>query len=364
MGWIERVLAVVAGVAIVASVSAIVARSDEVRPRSSASVSVHTPAPKPPTPVTTAAPKARPAPVARPTTLTVGAITTTARTQLRVKPSLRAKSVGALEPGVLAPALARVGEFYRIMTPFERDGWVHSSRVRTHERAGRRPSSLKGATIVIDPGHGGHLPGAKGPGGYTEKEANLSISRLLVQKLPGARVYLTRGEGHAGLAYRAALANRLGAHIFVSVHNNALPDKHSPTPGAEVYYQRKSQDSKRLAGLIYEELVRSFRRFKIQWGRDPFAGAKYRISHQHGGEFYAVLRRTTVPSVISEGMFITNAAEEQLLRRPEVRQLYADALGRAITRYFTTTDPGSGFQDPYAKPTPHCPIPGCFEHRK
>jgi N-acetylmuramoyl-L-alanine amidase len=275
-----------------------------------------------------------------------------------------AKSLGPLPPGLFAPVTARKGEYFQILTPFERTGWVHFSRVKTHDKAGAKPGSLKGATIVIDPGHGGHLGGARGPGGYREKDANLAISRRLVEKLTGARVFLTRGEGHAGLAYRAGLANRLGAHAFVSVHNNALPDKLSTDPGSEVYHQRRSADSKRLAGLIYEELYRSFSRFKIKWGRDPFAGAKYRISHQHGGEYYAVLRRAVVPAVISEGMFITNGPEEQLLRRADVRELYATALARGVTRYFTTNDPGSGFKDPYAKPTPNCPIPGCFEHRK
>ncbi len=364
MGWVERVMAVVAGIATVAAVSAIVARSEVPVPQGRAVATVHNPTPVPPPPTAkppTPAPTRRPTPPAQ---TAVGAITTTGLTALRSGPAMRTKSLGWLEAGVLAPVIAAKHDFYKVMTPFERIGWVHASKARTHAKAGARPRSLKGATIVIDPGHGGHLPGAKGPGGLTEKDANLGISRRLLERLTGARVFLTRGDGHAGLAYRSALANRLRAHAFISVHNNALPDRLSKQPGSEVYYQRKSKDGKRLAGLIYEELVKTFRRFDIVWGRDPFAGAKYRKSHQHGGEYYAVLRRTLVPAVISEGMFITNKPEENLLRRPEVRQLYAEALGRAVKRYFTTHDPGSGFRDPYAEPTPHCPIPGCFEHRK
>jgi hypothetical protein len=63
-------------------------------------------------------------------------------------------------------------------------------------------------------------------------------------------------------------------------------------------------------------------------------------------------------------MFITNPAEERLLRSPHVREVMAVALARGIKRFFTTNDPGSGYVDPYAKPTPECKIPGCFEHRK
>ena len=137
----------------------------------------------------------------------------------------------------------------------------------------------------------------------------------------------------------------------------------SKMPGSETYYQQRSANSKRLSGLIYEELAKSFQRFKILWGRDPFAGAKYRIGSK-GHDYYSVLRRTLVPAVIVEGMFITHAPEEALLRRADVREVYAEAVARGVTRYFNTKDTGSGFKDPYAKPTPQCKIRGCFEYRK
>jgi N-acetylmuramoyl-L-alanine amidase len=297
----------------------------------------------------------------------VGAITTTDAVKFRKGPSMQAKTTSIVPPGILAPVLAKKDGFFQIFTPNENTGWVHMSKVKIHKKAPRsRATSMKDATIVIDPGHGGRQPGAMGTlFRTTESEINVGISKRFAEQIKGARVFMTNVGQHAGLAYRAALANRLGAHAFISVHNNALPDKLGKLPGAEVYYSQKP-GSKRLAGLIYEELYRTLVKYNIgkKWGRDPFPGAKYRLSQQHGGDYYAVLRRSYVPAVIVESMFITNPAEERLLRQPKVRQALAEALGRAVKRFILTDHAGSGFIDPYAKPTPRCPIPGCFEHRK
>ncbi len=369
MRWVERSLAIIAGVSVVAAVSVLVARSDTSQLQGSATVTLPV-TPTPLEPTVKPLPSEPPA-VATPQAVTampagVGAITTTDDVKFRTGSSMQSRAKSIVPRGILAPVLAKKNGFYLIFTPNENKGWVHMSKVKTHMKATRtKVSRLRDATIVIDPGHGGHMPGAKGKGGTLEKTVNTGIAKRLVGQIKGARVFLTNTGQHAGLAYRASLANRLGAHAFVSVHNNALPDKLSKLPGAEVYYSQKP-GSKRLAGLLYEELFKTLVRYKIgqKWGRDPFAGAKYRLSQQHGGDYYAVLRRSYVPAVIVESMFITNPAEERLLRRADVRQAIAEALGRGLRRYLTTGDPGSGFQDPYKRPTPKCPIPGCFEHRK
>ena len=364
MGWLERITAIFAGVAVVSAVSLMVARSEDLPVRSRATVTVTTPAPPTAAPVRVAAvpaPTPRPAPAIA---TNVGAIRTTGITSVRAHSWFASKTVQILTPGVLLPVWERKGDFFKVMTPNEAMGWVHTSKAATYTQASARATSLKQATIVLDPGHGGHLPGAKGPGGLPEKTPNLDIARRVAEELSVARVFLTRNEGHAGLTYRSALANRLHADAFISLHNNALPDRvNSKTPGSETYYQQRSSGSKRLSGLIYEELAKSLKRFKILWGRDPFAGAKYRIG-SGGHDYYSVLRRTLVPAVIVEGMFVTHAPEEALLRRADVKEVYAEAVARGITRYFDTKDVGSGYRDPYAKPTPGCKIRGCFEYRK
>jgi N-acetylmuramoyl-L-alanine amidase len=364
MGWLERITAIFAGVAVVSAVSLMVARSEE-PVRSQATVSISTPVPATVAPVTAAPPTVAPTPRRTPTPPTnVGAASTTVITSVREHATFSSKTRQILAPGVLLPVYERQGDFYRVFTPDQHMGWVHASKVQTYPKATGRAKSLKEATIILDPGHGGPLPGAKGPTGLAEKTPNLDIARRVADELSVARVFLTRGDGDAGLGYRSSLANRLHADAFISLHNNALPDRvNSRTPGTETYYQQNSPGSKRLSGLIYEELAKALARFKILWGRDPFAGAKYRIG-SGGHDYYSVLRRTLVPAVIVEGMFISNGPEEALLRRTDVKEIYAEAVARGIERYFNSSDTGSGYQDPYAKPTPQCRIRGCFEYRK
>lgn len=369
MGWVERCVSIVAGISVVAGVSVLVARSEVPQLTGTATVDLAAtqspaateqatarPAPAPPAP-----PKA-PLP---PTDPKVGAVTITERADFLVAPDPGAESKGTVPGGLLAAVIEHAPGFYHVMTPNDHTGWVTATKVKLHYRSPARAArSLRDATIVIDPGHGGHLPGAKGKlHGTLEKDINLEISKILVQRLGDARVFLTTIGQHSALRYRAVLSNSLQADAFVSVHNNALPDEISRQPGTEVYYSQKP-GSKRLAGLLYEELFDALKRFKIQWGRDPFPGAKYRLSQEHGGDYYAVLRQSTQPAVIVESMFITNPPEEELLRTRHVQAIIADALARGIKRFIMTDDPGSGFQDPYAEPTPQCPIPGCFEHRK
>jgi N-acetylmuramoyl-L-alanine amidase len=370
MGWVERFVSIVAGISVVAAVSVLVARSEVPQLRGTATVDLaatespaETAAAATDRPVpATAAPKKVNLPA---TSWNVGAVTMADDSQLRVGPSATARSKGPMPKGVLAAVIGHKPGFYHVLTPNDNTGWVYAGKVKPHLKSNARAArSLKEATIVIDPGHGGHQPGAKGKAhGTAEKDVNLAISKVLIKNLEGARVFITNTGQHAALRYRAVLSNALRADAFVSVHNNALPDKLSKAPGSEVYYSQKP-GSKRLAGLLYEELLKALRRYKIQWGRDPLAGAKYRLSHEHGGDYYAVLRQSTQPAVIVESMFITNPAEEKLLLKPQVRKVIADALARGIKRFFLTDDPGSGFVDPYAKPTPQCPIQGCFEHRK
>jgi N-acetylmuramoyl-L-alanine amidase len=93
-------------------------------------------------------------------------------------------------------------------------------------------------TIVVDPGHGGAEPGAKGPGGTLEKDVTLAVARRLKAALEsrlGIRVILTRdGDANAGLDERAALANNNKADLFVSLHANA--SVRPAVAGAEIFY--------------------------------------------------------------------------------------------------------------------------------
>lgn len=226
------------------------------------------------------------------------------------------------------------------------------------------PTSSPGSTVtttvmprpvvVLDPGHGGAEPGAIGPSGLKEKEVNLDVARRAAHALltEGVEAVLTRSADHCEtLGYRVTFAARRRPELFVSIHHNAEPDGPSDGPGSETYFQYRSPESKRLAGILYEEISAALRSFPAQWVADTDAGAKWRLNDRDG-DYYGVLRLAGdqgMTASLVEYSFISNPSEEALLRREDVRQAEAEALARGILRYLRTPDAGSGFTTPYPR---------------
>ena len=246
--------------------------------------------------------------------------------------------------GVVVPVISRAADGWVVRTPCARTATVSQTRAR----AAGSPE------IVLDPGHGGAEPGAVSPGGLAEAGVNLAVARHTQAALEaaGVRSLLTRtGDYEVALATRSEIARAVNPRAFVSIHHNAEPDEPWPQPGAETYYQIGSADSKRLAGLIYEEVVRAMSQYRIAWVADRDAGAKYRPGNN--GDYYAMLRQPAkVVSVLVELAFISNPPEAALIARPDVQQVEGEAVARGIVRYLTTDDTGSGFTEPYPRVTP------------
>lgn len=277
--------------------------------------------------------------------------------------------------GLVFPVTGRNGDYLEVLTPCNDVNWVETSDVAftaaTLDQSIGAGFAFADAVIVLDPGHGGPNFGATGPSGQREKHVNLDIARrtrdilatshtvnwVTGEVLEGSaipavgQVWVTRSEGpegadiESGLTFRTSLANALNAHALVSIHNNASPDGPYDGPGSEVYHQYLDDESKRLAGLLVEEMRRGFAPFDADWVGARDAGAKFRV-RENGDEVYGILRRSEVPAVIAEGVYISNPSEDALLATPEFRQAYADAIYRALVRFVTTDDAGSGFTEP------------------
>jgi N-acetylmuramoyl-L-alanine amidase len=264
------------------------------------------------------------------------------------------------------------GEWIEVFTTCDALAWVKSDDVLAQPPS--EPATIGAgfdfakATIVIDPGHGGPWnTGAASPSGLAEKTVNLDIARRVRDLLseprtvdwatgeifsgngiPGAGwVILTRsGEGdqgdyEAGLFYRSYLANSANAHAMVAIHNNAGWEVRLESPGSDVYYQSQVPESRRFAKIMVEELLRSFAPFDAEWVGAVETGAKSRLSPREGNpQYYGILRRSEMPTVIAEGVYISNPSEADLLATPEFRQAYADAVYRALVRFLTTDDVG------------------------
>ncbi|HEV8299023.1 MAG TPA: N-acetylmuramoyl-L-alanine amidase [Acidimicrobiales bacterium] len=223
----------------------------------------------------------------------------------------------------------------------------------------RGATPIRGAHVVLDPGHGGSESGAVGPGGLKESELNLAVAQETkrILEAAGVAVVLSRtADYRITLASRARIATALGAAAFVSIHHNAGPDHQQGVPGTEVYYQAADERaSKRLAGLVHEEVVAALSPYALSWSAFRDAGVKIRVNQQ-GEDYYGILRSTAgVPSALAELAYVTNAPEEVLLKTAAFRTVEAQAVARGIVRFLTTDDPGSGFVGPSDRTEPAGP---------
>jgi len=222
-----------------------------------------------------------------------------------------------------------------------------------------RQLGLSVSRIVIDPGHGGHDPGAKGKS-TTEAELVLDIAlrvEKLLQKLPGIEVILTRRtDEYVPLQERTAIANREGADLFLSIHANASANVSAH--GVETYFlnfasnmtaasvaARENAASGQTMGALPDFLKAIALNNKLAESRD-FATEvqsaivdRLRKSNRTVKDLgvkqapFVVLIGAAMPSVLAEISFVTNGQEEKLLRGNTYRQRIAEALANGITKY-------------------------------
>jgi N-acetylmuramoyl-L-alanine amidase len=241
-----------------------------------------------------------------------------------------------------------------VVTPCENRLWVNMADGHIE----------KTADVVLDAGHGGPESGAVGPGGLKEKDLNLAVAQMTAAALAAEGITVAQartGDYRQTLGSRVAVATAMHPKAFVSIHHNAAPDETRATPGTETFYQTgkdvpadRKAASKRLAGLIYEEVFKALSAYQAEWVADRDAGTKYRLGDS-GNDYYGVLRISAIGGVVgtlAELAFITNPTEETLLSRDDVRRVEAAAVARGIVRFLRTNDPGSGFIEPYPRTEP------------
>lgn len=210
------------------------------------------------------------------------------------------------------------------------------------------------AHVVLDAGHGGSDGGAF-YFGLREADVNYAVASRVreILKDKGLEVILTReSDYYVPLQFRADIAAAAQAKLFVSIHHNAGGGSRHDGPGTEVYYQQQSAESKRAAGLLWEDIYSALKDYDIEWWGAAYAGAVYRQGRT-GADFYGIIRRTGgVPAALVEVAYLSNRAEAELIRTPEFAERSAQAIARAIVRYFATDDPGAGFREVNLGPIP------------
>ncbi len=240
----------------------------------------------------------------------------------------------------------------------------------------RRPTSpasqpvtprVKGfRTIVIDPGHGGKDPGARGIRRTEEKDITLKVGlqlREILSKQPGLRVLMTRDRDvFIELEDRAKFANRNEADLFVSIHVNSHPSR--TVKGIEIYHFGEAKDQRALevaarengtpignTAVGWEYLVADLLTTKkIEESLELAWNAKEAMVSQMNGQYvvidhgvktapFYVLRFTSMPSILAEIAYISNPDEEDLIRKPAFVRDVAQSLYQGIVSFLANNRP-------------------------
>jgi N-acetylmuramoyl-L-alanine amidase len=245
-----------------------------------------------------------------------------------------------------------VPEPFRLVIDVSKDAPTHTEEVTHGARAIHR--------VVLDPGHGGHDPGASGPSGLREKDVTLDIAHRaapLIARELGISTLLTRdSDDYVALDERTARANAFQADLFVSIHCNAsedgagrgvmtfvLDDSRDPTSTRVAARENDSSTAAaaELAGALsrgdggqspgrsnhFAELLQraAIASLSPSYGDIPDSGIRR-------AGFY-VLAGARMPAVLFETSFISNPAGETRFNTGDFRQKIADAIVNAIRAY-------------------------------
>ena len=251
------------------------------------------------------------------------------------------------------PAVAVVVPENTVVEPPEKNGNGKYSLARQ--------LGLKVRRIILDPGHGGHDPGAISSG-IREKDITLDVSRRLKQLLQSKydfEVLMTRdSDRFVALEERTAFANSNAADLFVSVHVNSSRNKRAR--GIETYYLNfattpEAMEVAARENAIAEKNMAELQKLttaiamnsKIEESRD-FAGLVQSHLVSHLKKDYAipslgvkqapfyVLIGAHMPSILAEISFLSNTQEFRLLSEDSYRQSIAEGLATGVHRYIQT----------------------------
>lgn len=227
-------------------------------------------------------------------------------------------------------------------------------------RAGRdRP-----LVIMLDPGHGGEDPGARGKYGTREKDVVLQIAhrlRRLINKQKNMKALMTRSDDvFIPLQVRVAKARKQHADLFISIHADAFTNRaacgssvfalsRTGATSAAARYLAQTQNASDLIGGV----SKSGDRYLDHTMLDMVQTVTINDSLQFGGEIlkrlgrinklhkdrvdqagFAVLKAPDIPSVLVETAFISNVAEERKLKTARFQQQIAESILEGIKAYF------------------------------
>jgi len=243
-------------------------------------------------------------------------------------------------------------------------------RPRSGERA--KVPAQRFVTVVVDAGHGGEDPGARGRRGAYEKHVTLAVARklkALIDAEPAMRAVLTRdGDYFIPLAARVDKARRVKADLFVSIHADAYMLPHArgssvfalsdrgATSAAARWLAAKENEADLIGGVSLDTKDRYLAQTLLDLSQTATISHSLKVGRavlDELGEFntlhkphveqagFAVLKAPDIPSILVETAFISNPDEERKLGDAAYQDRLARAILVGIKRYFAAHPPAS-----------------------
>jgi len=255
----------------------------------------------------------------------------------------------------------------RLVIDLQRQG-----NIRTVKRASEEYAAGRDIVIAVDPGHGGHDPGAIGRAKTREKDVALALSKLLAKRIneePGMKAVLVRsGDYYVDHRERMEIARRKKADLFVSIHADAVEDRRAK--GASVYVLSlkgaSDEASRRLAkrenasdlvgGVSLAGRDEVLASVLLDLSQNAALSASLdvggeviqqlaRVGQVHKGKVqqagFLVLKSPDVPSILVETAYISNPDEEKKLRSKSHHNKLTQAILAGIRNYFYENPPAN-----------------------
>ncbi|MCC6611733.1 MAG: N-acetylmuramoyl-L-alanine amidase [Burkholderiales bacterium] len=236
-----------------------------------------------------------------------------------------------------------------------------------------KPLAHRMVTVVVDAGHGGEDPGAKGRRGSREKQVTLSIAKrlkTLIDAEPNMRAVLTRdGDYFVPLQARVAKARRVRADLFVSIHADAyiLPhargasvfalSERGATSAAANWLAKRENEADLIGGVNLGAKDRYLAQTLLDLSQTATISDSLKLGRAVLDELgdvnalhkphveqagFAVLKAPDIPSILVETAFISNPDEEKKLNDSAHQDRVARAIVAGIKRYFAKNPPSRG----------------------